>query len=165
MSWPPKWMRPTSGASSPASTTSEMSSDATMPPKRLLKCSTRSRASVTTGTQKHTIDSAACEQHDEQEDRAHDDLPIFRHAREHLFQHQESHCADHGPEHRPHPAEHGHDDQIAGARPVHHRGTDEVGMIDKQCAGEPANGAGDHEANQLVPIVRKADCAHAAVIR
>src|SRR3954464_1319057 len=176
MSWPPKKMRPASGASSPASwpisvllpapfgpmmacsspagTTSEMSSDATMPPKRLLKCSTRSRASVTTRTQKYAVDSAASEQHDEQEDRTHDDLPIFRHAREHLLQHQERHRADHRPEHGSHAAEHGHDDQITRARPVYHRGADEVGVVGKQCAGEPAHRAGDHEADELVSVGR-----------
>src|SRR6188472_2752260 len=113
MSCPPKPMRPKSGASSPTGMSRLISSDATIPPKRLLKPSTRSKASVTARPQEHAVDPAAREQHDQQEDRADDDLPVFRHSRERLFQHQERHRADHRPEYRPHAAEHRHDDEVA----------------------------------------------------
>src|SRR5262245_46806876 len=128
MSRPSKRMRPASGASSPASwpisvvlpaplgpmtacsspfgTLSEIASEATTPPKRLLRPSISSMASGTARTHEQAVDAAAREQYDEQEDRADDDLPIFGDAGQRLLQHQQRHRADHGPEHGAHAAEH-----------------------------------------------------------
>src|SRR5262249_60507190 len=150
---PAKRMRPASGASSPASspisvvlpapfgpmtacsspfgTESEIASEATTPPKRLVRDSISSRASATARSGEQAVDTPAREQHHEQENRTDDDLPIFGHAGKRLFQHQQRHSAGDGPEHRAHAAEHGHDDEIARTRPVHQRRTDEIGVIGK----------------------------------
>ena len=82
-----------------------------------------------------------------------------------FFQHQQRDRADQRAEGRRHAAEHHHHDEIAGARPVHHRGTDELGVVGEQRAGEAAHGAGDDEAGEAVAIGREADRLHAAVVR
>src|SRR5215468_1533017 len=100
MSPPSKRIRPASGAISPASweisvvlpapfgpmmacssplgTTSEIASDATMPPKRRVKPSISSSASATAQVPEHAVDAAAREQHDQEIDRSEHDLPVFR---------------------------------------------------------------------------------------
>ena len=84
--------------------------------------------------------------------------------RQHLFQHQKHDGADHRAEQRAHAAEHHHDHQFAGAGPVHHRRADEVGVVGEQRAGEAADGAGDHEADQPVAVGGKADRLHAPLV-
>src|SRR5262245_29225210 len=101
--------------SSPGGMASEMPSDATTPPKRLVSPSIASSASATARALQQTVDAATCEQHDQQEQRAQHDLPIFRdpdgdlrldHAgceqadqhRQQLFQYQEHHRSDQRPE-------------------------------------------------------------------
>ena len=49
---------------------------------------------------------------------------------------------------RAHAAEHHHDDEVAGARPVHHRRADEIGVVGEQRAGQAAQRAGDDEAGE-----------------
>src|SRR5262245_7748473 len=141
MSLPSKLIRPSSGVSSPDNwpisvvlpapfgpmmacnsprgTSSVMLSDATTPPTRLRNPSTRRRASATAHLHQQSIDAAAREQHDQQEQRPDDDLPVFGDARERFLQRQENHGTDYRPEYSAHSAEHSHDDQIAGTRPVH----------------------------------------------
>ena len=60
--------------------------------------------------------------------------------------------ADHRAEQRAHAAEDHHDHQIAGAGPVHHGRTDEIGVVGEQRAGKPADRAGNDEAGQ--PVAR-----------
>src|SRR5215467_4375191 len=104
MSPPAKRMRPASDAISPAScpisvvlpaplgpmiacsspfgTTSEIASEATMPPKRRVSPSISNSPSATAKALEHAVDAAARKQHDQEEDRPDDDLPVFGHARE-----------------------------------------------------------------------------------
>src|SRR5262245_44354449 len=103
---------PMIACSSPCGTASAIASEATTPPKRLLRSSISKSASATAHPGEQTVNAAAREQHDQQEKRTEDDLPVFGYARQQLFQHQQRHRADARPEHRPHAAEHSHDDEI-----------------------------------------------------
>src|SRR5262245_10520677 len=107
MSRPSKWMRPASDAISPTSwpisavlpaplgrmiacnspfgTLNEIESEATTPPKRLLRLSISSSPSATVRPQQQAVDAAASEQHHEQKDRTDDDLPILGDAGQRLF--------------------------------------------------------------------------------
>src|SRR5882672_10501258 len=112
---------PMMACSSPGGTASEMPSEATTPPKRLVRLSIASSASATARALQQTVDAATREQHHQQEQRPEHDLPIFRdldrdlrlhHAgreqpdqhRQQLFQHQERHGTDERAERRRHPA-------------------------------------------------------------
>src|SRR5690242_8798982 len=80
-SWPisvvlPAPFGPMIACNSPAGTDSETFSDAVMPPKRLLRLSTCRSASATAHTRKQAVNAAAREQHDKQQHRAEDQLPI-----------------------------------------------------------------------------------------
>src|SRR5580704_8946454 len=187
MSWPAKKTRPASGAispaswpirvvlpapfgpitacSSPAPTASAMSSDATMPPNCFDNPSVRSNGSATAEPRQQAVDAAACEQNHQQNERTEDDRPVLGHAREALFEQQQRHGADRRAHHGAHAAQHRHDDEVARARPVHDRGADEVGVVRQQHAGETAQHAGDDEAGELVAKCRKADRAHAPLVR
>src|SRR5262249_20261398 len=190
MSLPAKWMRPESGTSwplscaisvvlpapfgpitasnSPSGMPNVRSSVATMPPNRLARLSTRSKSPMlhlSAHLAEQPVDAAACEQHDQQQERPEDDLTVFGDAGETLPQHQQRYRAEQGAENRAHPAEDHHDDQVAGARPIHHRRADEIGVIGEQGSGEPAQRARDDEADELIAIGRKADSAHASVVR
>ena len=128
----------------------------------------------------NAVDAAAGEQHDQQQHRAEDELPVFARAlhlmagqrlaraadqhRQRLLQHEQRDRADHRAEHRAHAAEHRHDDEIARARPEHDRRVDEIGVVGEQHAGEAAHHAGDDKAGELVAKGRKADGAHAALV-
>src|SRR5215831_6710844 len=169
-SWPisvvlPAPFGPMIACSSPGGTESAIASEATTPPKRLLRPSICKSASATAHPSEQAVNAAAREQDDQQKQRTEDDLPVFGDAREHLFQHQQRHRADDRPEHRPHTPEHGHDDEIAGARPVHQRRADEVGMVREQRAGEPAKHAREYERQELVAIGRESDRPHAPLVR
>src|SRR5262245_13879299 len=131
MSAPSKRMRPALGASSPVScamsvvfpapfgpmtawssprgTSSEIASEATTPPKRLVNASIWSSGSATghlcirgVGLRRpreceafeQAVDAAAREQHDQEQQRAQNDLPVFGEARQHLLEHQQSDGAD-----------------------------------------------------------------------
>src|SRR5712691_563859 len=117
MSPPSKRMRPPSGMSSPTSspinvvlpapfgpmiacsspldTASEIASEATTPPKRLVRPSICNRASATARPRQHPVDPAAREQHDQQEQRPEHDLPIFRHAGGRIAEQRERREPDH----------------------------------------------------------------------
>src|SRR5579883_140289 len=191
MSWPSKKTLPASGAISPASwpisvvlpaplgpmmacsspgaSESMMSSEAVMPPNCLRSPSIRNRGSgcrsATADPREQAIDAAAREQHDQQEEGADDDLPVLGDARKALLEQQQRQGAEHRADHRAHAAEHGHDDEIARARPVHDGGADEIGMIGEQHAGEAAQHTGDDEAGELVAKSGEADRAHAPFVR
>src|SRR5580704_1942879 len=99
MSWLAKWMLPEFGAScpvswlisvvlpaplgpmmacsSPRATSSDRLSVAVMPPNFLTRLSTRNKGSAITRPPQHAHDAAAPEQHDQQQQRAHDHRPVF----------------------------------------------------------------------------------------
>src|ERR1700680_3948190 len=88
VSWPisvvlPAPFGPMMACSSPRLTSSKMLSDATTPPKRLVKPSILSKTSATAQSRKQSVDTATREQHDEQQHRPENKLPIF--ARGHHF--------------------------------------------------------------------------------
>src|SRR5215217_6285559 len=91
--------------SSPRGTSSEIPSDATMPPNRLVRPSTCSSGSAMAGLQlvyvrragdgmEQPVDAAPREQHDEQQQRTEDDLPIFGDAGQHLLEDEQRHRTD-----------------------------------------------------------------------
>src|SRR5712671_925417 len=171
---PPSWaisvllpapLGPMMACSSPGATSSMMSSEAITPPKRLVRPSTRRSGSATAEPREKTIDPAARIQDDQQDHRAEDDRPIFGEAGQPLLQHQKRDRADHRADHRAHPAQHRHHDEIARARPMHDGGTDEGGVVGEQHAGQPADGARDHETDEPVAEGWKTDRAHAPVVR
>src|SRR5215470_13714695 len=67
---------PMMACSSPGGMASEMPSEATTPPKRLVRPSIASSASATADILQQAVDAAAREQHHQQEQRAEHDLPI-----------------------------------------------------------------------------------------
>src|SRR5262245_63667980 len=88
-SWPsnvvlPAPFGPMMACNSPLCTPSEIASDAMTPPNRLVRPSISSsvstRVSVTTHPRQQTVDATTREQHDQQEQRAEHDLPVFGHA-------------------------------------------------------------------------------------
>src|SRR5882724_5643836 len=106
---------PMMACNSPGGIASEMPSEATTPPKRLVSPSIASSASATARALQEAVDAATREQHHQQEQRPEHDLPIFRdldrglwldHAgcqqpdqhRQQLLQHQKRHRPDERPE-------------------------------------------------------------------
>src|SRR5690242_6584341 len=73
----PAPLGPMMACNSPCATSSETLSVATMPPKRRTRFWTRSRGSATGEPPQQAHDPAAAEQHDQQQQRPHDDRPIF----------------------------------------------------------------------------------------
>src|SRR5437879_1931236 len=80
----PAPLGPMMACSSPDATSSDRLSVATMPPKRRTRFSTRSKASAIAHPPEQSHDAAACEQHDQQKQRAHDQRPIFGELRQDL---------------------------------------------------------------------------------
>src|SRR3569833_2542453 len=108
-SWPVSWLinvvlpaplGPMMACSSPLATSMERLSVATRPPKRRTSFSTRRRCSATGEPPQEALDAAAREQHDQQQERSHDQRPVFGDLRQQLFQHQEHDGADDGTEQR-----------------------------------------------------------------
>src|ERR1700681_4536028 len=93
---------PMMACNSPFATSSETLSVATMPPNRRTSFATRSKGSATGKPPQNAGDAAAPEQHDQQQQRPHDQRPIFGHLRQEFLQHQISDGADHRAEQRPH---------------------------------------------------------------
>src|SRR2546423_9432295 len=84
-SWPisvvlPAPLGPMMACSSPFGTQSETASEAMTPPKRLVSASISSSGSATARSRQQSVNSAACKQNDQQEERSEHDLPVFRHA-------------------------------------------------------------------------------------
>src|SRR6185312_793547 len=89
---------PMMACSSPGATSSDRLSVALMPPKLRTRFSTRSMGSSTTEHPQPAHDAAAREQYDQQQQRAHDQRPVFGELRQQLFQQQEQDGAEHRPE-------------------------------------------------------------------
>src|SRR3979409_1931555 len=79
---------PMIACNSPLATSSERSSVAAIPPNRRTRFSTRSRGSATMQPPQQSHDAAAPEQHDQEQQRPHDQRPVFRDLRQELFQYQ-----------------------------------------------------------------------------
>src|SRR5580692_4270918 len=97
VNWPisvvlPAPLGPMIACNSPCATSSERWSVATMPPNRRTRFSTRSKGSdngsATAHPPQQTHDAAAPEYHDQQQQRPHDERPVFRDLRQKLFQHE-----------------------------------------------------------------------------
>src|SRR5712671_3313780 len=101
---------PMMACNSPGGIASVISSEATIPPKRLVSPSIASNGSGMARLQ-HAVDTAARIKHDEQQQGSEDDLPIFGDAGERLFQQEQRDGADQRAERRTHAAEHDHHDQ------------------------------------------------------
>src|SRR5262252_9680716 len=130
VSWPIKVVLPAPfgpmiACSSPRSTASEMRSEATTPPNRLVNPSISSSGSAMVGSgdesgAARTVrngrpleqagDAAARKQHDQQQQGAENDLPVLGDAGQELFQHQQADGAEQRAERGAHAAEHDHDD-------------------------------------------------------
>src|SRR5216684_4920681 len=96
---------PMIACNSPLMTSSERLSVARIPPNRRTRLSTRSKGSATAQPPEQAHDAAASEQYDQQQQRAHDQRPIFRHLRQRLFQQEIDDRAQHRAEQRAHAAE------------------------------------------------------------
>src|SRR6202044_3660953 len=87
---------PMMACNSPFVTSSERLSVATMPPNRRTRFLTRTKGSATG----QPDDTTAPEQHDQQQQRTHDERPIFRHLRQEFFKHQINDRTQHRTEQR-----------------------------------------------------------------
>src|SRR5665213_4554455 len=82
---------PMMACNSPLATSSETLSVATMPPNRRTRLSTRSRGSATGKPPQQTVDAAAPEQHDQQQQWTKDQRPVFGDLRQEFLQHEVDH--------------------------------------------------------------------------
>src|SRR4051795_814522 len=85
----PAPLGPMIACNSPGMISSDRLSVARMPPKRRTRFSTRSKGSTTAEPPEQAHDAAAREQHDQQQQRPHDQRPIFGELRQHFLEHQE----------------------------------------------------------------------------
>src|SRR6266571_5243559 len=108
--------------SSPGATSSDRLSVALMPPKLRTRFSTRSKGfeeSATAKPPEHAHDAAAREQYDQQQQRAHDQGPVFGELRQDFFQQKEHDGAQDGTEQRAHATEDHHHHEFARTGPIH----------------------------------------------
>src|SRR5579863_2125495 len=126
---------PITACSSPGGTASVIESAATTPPKRLLRPSICNSGSATLAAPKRSRDPAMHVDRDQEQERPEDQVGILGDARQRLLQQQKSHRPDQRSEQRAKAAEDDHDDEIAGAGPMHHRRADKVGVIGEERAG------------------------------
>src|SRR4051812_23919655 len=84
----PAPLGPMMACNSPRDTSSDKLSVATTPPKRRPRFSTRSKGSATAQPPDQPHDAAAPEQHDQEQQRPHDQCPVFGDLRQGLFQQQ-----------------------------------------------------------------------------
>src|SRR5262249_37497608 len=165
---------PMMACSSPGCMASVMASEATTPPKRLVRASMRSSPSATTHALQQPVDPPACEQNDEEEQRPQHHLPVFLDShgnrrlhksgceqpnqnRQQFLQDQERHGADQRAERRCHAAKNDHDDKVARARPMHGGGADEAGVVCQQRTGEPADRTPNDETGQAIATSRETE--------
>src|SRR4029453_12183666 len=85
----PAPLGPMMACSSPGATSSDRLSVALMPPKLRTRFSTRSMGSATAQPPEHAHDATAREQHDQQQQRAHDQRPVFGKLQKDFFQEEE----------------------------------------------------------------------------
>src|SRR3984957_14005322 len=143
---------------------SVMPSDATTPPKRLVRPAIASSGSATARASEQALDTAAQIKRNQKQARTEEQAGIFCDARESFFQQKKGRGSDQRAKRGAEPAEHDIDHQVARARPEHHRRADKVGVIGEQCAGQPAQGAGNNETDQAVAKDRKADRPHPPLV-
>src|SRR5881296_1183056 len=170
-SWPisvvlPAPFGPMIASVSPSATSRSTPSVATRPPKRLVSPRTASSVSATgdAGAGQQAEETAPGVEDDEDEQRAEHDLPVHRPRREHVLEEQEGDGAEHRAVQRAHAAEDDHDHDLAGARPVHVARRQVLALVRQQGAGQPADGARDHEGGELVAERREPDGAHARLV-
>src|ERR1700722_15342217 len=84
----PAPLGPMIACNSPCATSSERLSVATMPPNRRTRFSTRSKGSATATPPQQPHDAAAPEYHDQQQQRPHDQRPVFGDLRQEFFHHE-----------------------------------------------------------------------------
>src|SRR6476469_2028702 len=82
----PAPLGPMMACNSPGATSSERLSVAVMPPNRRTRVSTRRKGSATAQPAEQAHDAAAREQHDQEQQWAHDQRPVFGELRQQLFQ-------------------------------------------------------------------------------
>src|ERR1700730_9625866 len=102
-SWPtrvvlPAPFGPITACSSPGLTSSVIASAATIPPKRFDSPSTASKTSAPARPHDEPVNPAAREQHDQQQERAENNLPVLGDVRERFLQHQQRDGAEQRPE-------------------------------------------------------------------
>src|SRR5437016_8794226 len=85
---------PMTACNSPRATSNETLSVATIPPNRRTRFSTRSKGSATTQPPQQAKNAAAPEQHDQQQQRPHDQRPVFSKPADNIFQQQVNDRAD-----------------------------------------------------------------------
>src|SRR3954451_13300231 len=90
----PAPLGPMMACSSPASIESVISSEARMPPNRLVTFSICSSGSATAQSRMQTVDAAARVKDDREQQRAKDDLPVFGQAGQSLLQQQKRECTE-----------------------------------------------------------------------
>src|SRR5882757_6262898 len=91
----PAPLGPMIACSSPFATSSETLSVAVMPPNRRTSFSTRSRGSAMAQPSEQPDNAAAPEQHDQEQQRAHDQRPVFGDLRQEFFQQKINNRSDH----------------------------------------------------------------------
>src|SRR6185436_93599 len=171
-SWPmsvvlPAPFGPMMASVSPSRTSRSTPSVARSAPKLFVRARTSS-----IGLAEDAGEAAAEEDDREDEQRAHDDLPVLDPALrlqaekrlDQLLAEKEGERADHGPGGRRHAAEDHHEHQVARLLPGHQARGDVVGVVAVKRAGEPAHRAGDDERRQAVRVRREADGARARLV-
>src|SRR6266705_1312574 len=168
--WPIKVVLPAPfgairACTSPRFTSSVTSSVATMPPKRLETFFSSSMLFPL----EHAGDALGGEQHDREQHRADPQTRVLLIVGEYRGEPVDAVVGDQGlePEQRrrayhsapepPHAAQDHHHHERARLRPVQHVRVDVLAVAREQRAGEPAGGAGDDEAGELVAVHRKSD--------
>src|SRR5580704_6045839 len=108
---------------------SVMPSDATTPPKRLVRPAIASSGSATARISKKALDAAAQIKRNQKQAGTKEQAGIFGDARKPFFQQQEGRGSDQRAKRGAEAAKHDIDHQIARASPEHHRRADKVGVI------------------------------------
>src|SRR4029079_7771421 len=106
---------PIMACNSPRAISSERLSVARMPPNRRTRFSARSKGSATGQPPDQSKNAAAPEQHDQEQQGAHDDGPIFGDLRQEFLEHEIDDGSQYRAEQRAHAAENDHYHQIAGS--------------------------------------------------
>src|SRR3989440_16097 len=170
-SWPisvvlPAPLGPMIASVSPSATSRSTPSVATRPPKRLVRPRTASSGSAIARDRagQQAPEAAARVEHDEDEQRTQDDLPVHRPRGEDVLEQEEDDGAEDGAVQRAHAAEDHHDHDVARAGPVHVAGRQILGLVGEQRPRQSAHGARDHEGGELVAERREADGAHARLV-
>src|SRR5213593_356049 len=151
---------------SPRTTSRSTRSLASRPPKRLLRPRIASSVSAIArgGAEQKAEQAALGEEHDQDEERPEDDLPVCGQGGQHVLEQQQHDRADHGPEQGSHAAQDHHEHDLARAGPVHELRRQVLRLVGQQRAGETAGAAGDDEGGELVSERRKADRPRARLV-